>query len=389
VAIGTDLAQAARRQELVAVTLDRPRRRKRAPLLAGAALVVILVVAMVMTSPSSPGTPMVRVNGRRVRLAGEHPTVSQALRAAQVQVSPGAVRSVVTHRGIGVVPPGVVVDRHFATLSTGLDDGDLVEVWPGTDELEPVVQRAAVGAIAGLPDVERELWHPGRATDRPVSVGELSGEVVPDSVPSVAARPETGKLVALSFDDGPDPTWTPQVLQILHDEGVPAMFCLVGTSLRRHPDLAAAERAQGMTLCDHTVDHDVRLDRAPHDRVVAEIGQDAEMVRAATGVETRFYRPPGGTLSSDIISVAHQRGMRVVYWTVDPSDYQRPPAPVLLGRILSKVTPGAIVLLHDGGGDRSQTVAMLKPLIDALKAQGYGFTTPGLLGPVPAAAPAT
>lgn len=383
-AIGTDLARVARRPEPVRVTPDRPRRRKRGPMAMGVAVALALIGVMALTAPSSPGSATVRLNGRRVRIPGDHPTVSQALRVARVEIHPGAVRAVVTRRALGVVPPRVVVDRHFATLGSGLDDGELVEVWPGTDETEPVVERPPVGAVAGLPDVERELWHPGRSTDRPVAVGELSGEVVPDGVPWVAARPETAKVVALSFDDGPDPAWTPQVLKILHDEGVPAMFCLVGTSLARHADLAVAEAAQGMTLCDHTMDHDVHLDRAPHERLQAEIGQDADMVRQATGVEPRFYRPPGGTLSPDVIAVAHQRGLRVVYWTVDPSDYQRPPAPVLLARILSKVRPGAIILLHDGGGDRSQTVAMLRPLIDALKAQGFGFTTPGLVGPVPA-----
>jgi peptidoglycan/xylan/chitin deacetylase (PgdA/CDA1 family) len=198
----------------------------------------------------------------------------------------------------------------------------------------------------------------------------------------VPARPETDKVVALSFDDGPDPRWTPQVLAILRDEQVPATFCLVGSVVVRFPQLAAAEVAQGETVCDHTIHHDMYLDRRPHQQVVAEIQGGKDMVRQAAGVEPQFYRPPGGTLSPDIIAVAHEQGLRVLHWSVDPADYFRPPSDVLLRRILTKVGPGAVILLHDGGGDRSHTVAALRPLIDALKAQGYRFTTPALEAPV-------
>jgi peptidoglycan/xylan/chitin deacetylase (PgdA/CDA1 family) len=87
------------------------------------------------------------------------------------------------------------------------------------------------------------------------------------------------------------------------------------------------------------------------------------------------YRPPANALSPFIIQVAHARHLRVLSYSVDPSDYRRPAAAVLLPRILARVRPGSIIVLHDGGGDRSQTVAVLKPLIDNLKAQGYRFTT--------------
>jgi len=168
------------------------------------------------------------------------------------------------------------------------------------------------------------------------------------------------------------------VLAILREEGVPATFCLVGRSAARNAAIAAAQVAQGHTTCNHTADHDVKLATAPHERVVSQITDGGTMVREATGVTPLFYRPPGGALSPDVIAVAHEHSLRVLYWTVDPSDYLKPPAGVLVERIMSKIVPGAIVLLHDGGGDRSQTVAALRPLIDRLKAQGYRFTTPAM-----------
>ena len=105
------------------------------------------------------------------------------------------------------------------------------------------------------------------------------------------------------------------------------------------------------------------------------------MVDAATGVRPLLYRPPAGILSPDVIATAHARGLRVLTWSVDPSDYLMPPPNVLLARILSQVRPGAVILLHDGGGFRANTVAILTALIDTLEAQGYRFTTPAQEAP--------
>jgi peptidoglycan/xylan/chitin deacetylase (PgdA/CDA1 family) len=160
------------------------------------------------------------------------------------------------------------------------------------------------------------------------------------------------------------------------------MFCDVGRWVMARPDLVRAEVAQGDTVCDHTVDHDTSLDRAPHDRVAFEVGRGADLVDAAAGVRPLFYRPPGGILSPDVIATAHARGLRVLTWSIDPSDYLMPPPDVLLSRILSQVRPGAMILLHDGGGFRANTVAVLAPLIETLESQGYRFTTPSQESPV-------
>jgi peptidoglycan/xylan/chitin deacetylase (PgdA/CDA1 family) len=101
--------------------------------------------------------------------------------------------------------------------------------------------------------------------------------------------------------------------------------------------------------------------------------QAADVIRGITGQNPAFYRPPGGNLNNDIIDTAHQRSLRVLKWSVDPRDFTKPPAPVILARITAKVGPGAVILLHDGGGDRSQTVGMLKQLIEDLKHRGFTF----------------
>jgi peptidoglycan/xylan/chitin deacetylase (PgdA/CDA1 family) len=374
-----------------------------------AAVTLVLTAATVVAvRRDTPRSVVVRLNGRTVAVRGAvraaplraaltarlgahgplavarpaepapAPTVAAALAAARLPPRPGDIRSVATHRVVGHTPPRVLVDGGPALLSSTVRDGDRVEVGPGTDVLEAVVTRPLPPTPSGLPDVERHLWHAPPAPAQSVLVGELSGEMAPSARPrpTVTARPETDKVVALSFDDGPDPDWTPEVLSILRDEGVLATFCLVGRNVGRHQELAGAVAAAGHTICNHTADHDVTLDHAPHERVVDEIGRGGDLIRAATGSAPRMYRPPAGALSPDIISVAHDNGLRVLYWTVDPSDYLRPPASAIVERVLAHVEPGAVILLHDGGGDRSQTVAALRPLIDGLRAQGYRFSTP-------------
>jgi peptidoglycan/xylan/chitin deacetylase (PgdA/CDA1 family) len=215
-------------------------------------------------------------------------------------------------------------------------------------------------------------------------VGSVSGEIRSRSIagPPVPGTPETNKVVALTFDDGPDPHWTPAVLQILAEERVPATFCLVGIHVQMHPEIVRAELAQHEALCDHTLDHDQHLNRAAPARIAREVNAGADTITGAAGVQPTFYRPPGGTLSPEVIDIAHQRGLRVLYWTIDSEDYLRPAPAVLLQRVLTGVRPGAIILFHDGGGDRSHTVAILRPLIDSLRAQGYSFTTPAAEQPL-------
>jgi peptidoglycan/xylan/chitin deacetylase (PgdA/CDA1 family) len=249
---------------------------------------------------------------------------------------------------------------------------------PGTTTtVEPLVPRAILLGGTGLPDVERTVWHAGVPAVADVLVGAVSGQVKNDMGvdPGIAAAPYRDKVVELSFDDGPDPRWTPQILAILQREGIHATFSLIGYQVLRYGAIARQELALGETICDHTAHHNERLDRAPHDVVAMEIDLGADIIERATGQHPVCYRPPGGALSPDVVATAHARGMRVLDFSVDPSDYRRPPAAVIVGRVLAAVRPGSVILLHDGGGDRSQTVAALPRLIDALKAEGYRTTT--------------
>jgi peptidoglycan/xylan/chitin deacetylase (PgdA/CDA1 family) len=394
---------------------DRSRRRQlpswarhclRPSVISSAGLIAgLLTLGLVafLTAPMLSSGPEVRVNGRAAALPSSR-TVAGVLRAAHVRLPGGRLYSLVSRRVLETedrdVPPVILLDGRPASLGTRVRPGDRIVVLSGsaTEAAVPRIQTTAAlltGNHAapptsptvhneGLPDVEHSLWHPGVQGGQRVVAGAVSGEVASRSpVPPSPALVETGRVVALTFDDGPDPRWTPQVLSILHDEGISATFCLIARQVPGNADVVRQEVAGGQTVCDHTVDHDVHLDRAPPGRVVDEIDRGADIIASVTGVQPSFYRPPGGALSLTVINVAHARGLRVLDWSVDPSDYLRPPPEAILQRVLSGVRPGAIILLHDGGGDRSHTIAVLRPLIDTLKAQGYGFTTPAMVSSAP------
>lgn len=182
--------------------------------------------------------------------------------------------------------------------------------------------------------------------------------------------------VALTFDDGPDPKWTPQVLAALKAAGIHATFCMVGLWVVRYPQLVRAVVADGHVLCDHTINHDERLPHRSAAIIDAQLRVCADDIERVAGTRPRFYRAPGGQLSPAIIDTAHRLGMQVLGWSDDPKDWRHPPAAAITNYVIANLRPGAVVLMHDAGGDRSSTVAQLPALISRIKAMGYRFVTP-------------
>jgi peptidoglycan/xylan/chitin deacetylase (PgdA/CDA1 family) len=342
-----------------------------------AAVAVALAIVFWLVSGGRTHTTKLSINGRPVWVDGSRPTLANALATGRVQPRDGALLSVVTKKVIDphAAPAQLLVDGATVPVGQRLNAGEKIVVRNGADATEPLVRRRLDGIITGLPPVEDRIWVGDRSGTEEVEVGERSGEVVSRATvaPGGAAHPATANVVALTFDDGPNPQWTPAVLQVLKEENIKATFCTVGYLAQRYPQLVKAEFDAGHTMCDHSMHHILRLDQRPHPQIIDEVVQAADAIRAITGQEPPFYRPPGGSLNQDIIDTAHNRGLRVLKWSVDPHDYEKPPAPAILARITAKVGPGSVVLLHDGGGDRSQTVAMLKQLIDELKARGFTF----------------
>ncbi|GGL00274.1 transglycosylase domain-containing protein [Mangrovihabitans endophyticus] len=183
-----------------------------------------------------------------------------------------------------------------------------------------------------------------------------------------------GKRLALTFDDGPSP-YTTQVLALLAEYGITATFCMVGEEVDRYPGIVRQVVARGHRLCNHSWRHDdlgvVSADVARHDMERT----DAALARAVPGATVTYFRAPYGSWGGTA-HVAAGRGQTPLGWLVDPDDWTMPGADVIAGRIRDQVTPRAVVLVHDGGGDRAQTVQALRTLIPELLADGWTFDLP-------------
>ncbi|MGK5674807.1 polysaccharide deacetylase family protein [Micromonospora sp. URMC 106] len=174
-------------------------------------------------------------------------------------------------------------------------------------------------------------------------------------------------LVALTFDDGPDPQYTPQVLALLRKHDVRATFCVVGENAQNHPDLIQAIVADGHTLCNHSWNHDVNLGRRSPEVIRADLLRTSAAIRAAVpGAPIAYYRQPGGAWTGSVVSVARELGMTPLHWTVDPSDWSAPGAGRIATMVVTNVEPGSVVLLHDAGGDRQGTVDALYRILPSL-----------------------
>ncbi|MDQ1695098.1 MAG: hypothetical protein QOJ03_451, partial [Frankiaceae bacterium] len=316
------------------------------------------------------------VNGSPVP-AFDNDTVASALQAAGITLQPGHYLSVVQHRRLGGDgrPGRIYVDRQPATLTSPVTAGDAVLVEAGQDRVEPT--ETVVLRIG--PAVPSALYVGGRPGIMRVTRGSLSHEVVASRV---LRRPTVGHLVrpgavALTFDDGPALGWTPQVLKMLARHHVKATFCLIGRQAAAHPRLVRAIARAGHALCDHTWDHDLDLRKRPKAQIGLDIHRGARaIIRATHGVAPTFFRAPGGNWSPTLERLARKQGMTSLKWTVDPRDWSRPGRHSILRTVYAELRPGGVILMHDGGGNRSQTIAALRVLLHRLPRIGYHFVLP-------------
>jgi membrane peptidoglycan carboxypeptidase len=196
---------------------------------------------------------------------------------------------------------------------------------------------------------------------------------------ATGARPvvhtaRTGRYVALTFDDGPS-SHTQAVLDVLAQHNVTATFCVVGDSVAANPEQLRRIVAAGHAVCNHSTHHD-QLGRASAERVRDDIAlTDAAIETAAPGTAVPYFRAPFGDWGGSA-QVAAELGHTPLGWSVDPGDWALPGPDAIVAAVLRQLTPGGVVLLHDGGGERSQTVAALRVLIPRLLAEGWTFDVP-------------
>jgi peptidoglycan/xylan/chitin deacetylase (PgdA/CDA1 family) len=256
----------------------------------------------------------------------------------------------------------VLLDGLPAAQDTLVQPGGVLTVVPGQDVTEPLrVLTESLPPTHGL----ATLYVGGRRGAARVVRGAFSGETLSRRV---VVPPRRGRLVApralaLTFDDGPDPRWTPQVLKWLAGYHVHATFCLVGRHVAAHPELVRAIVRGGHALCNHTWSHDEKLGTKPAYVIRAEIARTQQAIFAAAGVRPRLFRAPGGMWTGALVAEARRQGLTPLRWDVDPRDWAKPGALQIYRRVMANARAGDVILLHDGYGDRSQSVWALRALL--------------------------
>jgi peptidoglycan-N-acetylglucosamine deacetylase len=190
--------------------------------------------------------------------------------------------------------------------------------------------------------------------------------------PTAPAAAGSAGVVYLTFDDGPTPAWTPRVLALLARYQARATFFVLGRSAAAHPELVRQEFAAGHGVGNHTWSHR-RLTNLSGAQLVAEVNATSTAIRQITGAPVRCLRPPFATVDAASAEQVRALGLRLVLWDIDTNDWLRPGTGAIAGRVLGRVRSGDVILMHDGGGNRSQTVAALEQVLATLSARGYRF----------------
>lgn len=181
--------------------------------------------------------------------------------------------------------------------------------------------------------------------------------------------------IALTIDDGPHATYTPQVLDVLKQYNVKATFCLVGQNVQANQSLVKRIGREGHRFCNHTWTHDLQAGQRSEATIRSGLGRTSSLITQLTGKKVQYFRAPGGNWNSKLVTISKSMGMVPLHWSVDPRDWERPGTAAIVSR-LKTTKRYDIVLIHDGGGNRSQTVAALKTMLPYWKNKGYAFVAP-------------
>jgi peptidoglycan/xylan/chitin deacetylase (PgdA/CDA1 family) len=190
--------------------------------------------------------------------------------------------------------------------------------------------------------------------------------------------PTRERVVALSFDDGPNPTFTPEILDLLDEHQIPATFFLIGRHVRQHPEVARRIAGGVHEIGNHTFTHPM-LPFLRDEMIVHEIRHTGEVIGEVTGKAPGLLRPPMGLFTKRVVDLVEHCGCQMVIGDVYPRDPHLPGRERIYHRVISRVQPGSIIILHDGGNtrhvDRSQTVWAARQIVRHLLQDEYRFVT--------------
>jgi peptidoglycan-N-acetylglucosamine deacetylase len=327
-------------------------------------------------------------DGFEVAVVDEHRVAS----APRHRFPAGGIRALLSYiRTLAQTPETSVICITDST--NGLIDGVLMAAGVDIYRLDPrsLPRRPTFGSVEADVLAIAAATCPNDPTRLVPREGTLTGRIpelkqcIRDGEDEAASLREAGRWitgaagsqrqVALTFDDGPHPPFTARVLDTLAQHQVSATFFCVGMYARAYPDQVSRIAADGHEIGNHTWSHAFMPDLT-RSEISEQIARTNDTIEAAAGIQcVTLFRPPFGSYSSETFAwlKAEGSGTRVVLWNVETADWARPGKDIIKARVLNGVQPGSIVLMHDGGGDRSQTVAALPGIIEGLQNKGYQF----------------
>lgn len=361
-----------------------------------AAVLVLALVGVGAWFVLNPPFMNITVNGSTIQVAGDA-TIDQLIEDGTVSPKPGnllAIDGNLLQEGAGARFTAVVNGEGWTDGAARLPRDAAISVTDGADQTEdyteeeidapPTIEFEGVGAIHAYEGTGAA----GKALRR---TGALSGVTLDETIVEPTGEvvkkynADTGgeKLVALTFDDGPWPESTEAILDILQENGAKATFFTIGQQISGG-NIATIKRAYdaGHQISSHSFDHasagdgrGVDMGRQTPQEQVDEVLKGYEAIEAATGgTASHAFRTPGGNFSAETAQLLQPYITAEIGWNIDTEDWRRPGAQAIADRI-KQAKPGSIILMHDGGGDRSQTVEALRQALPYLKEQGYQFVT--------------
>ncbi|NSC23438.1 polysaccharide deacetylase family protein, partial [Streptomyces albus subsp. chlorinus] len=227
--------------------------------------------------------------------------------------------------------------------------------------------------------------YPRRAPRESYRLRPLAGETsmgTPTAHPPVRTHAETTlpatggeRVIALTFDDGPHPEHTPALLEVLRRHGVQATFFVVGENIAVYPELLHEIVADGHALGNHTYSHH-QLTRMRPGAIRSELGRTSELIDQVVGFSPHWCRAPYGDWHGTSLEICSELGMEPMGWSLDTADWRRPGTAGIVRTVTDQAAPGAIVLQHDGGGPRHQTVEAVDRYLPVLRARGWTCVRP-------------
>lgn len=266
-----------------------------------------------------------------------------------------------------------------ATATVGVLSADRLAAPPGTapEASGPAGRPVPGGGPAAGPQAGARL-RPSSYRLQPMTA--YAPPAYRRAVPPVRQRPflrmsGVGRSMVLTFDDGPDPRYTPEILATLRRHGCRAMFFVCGEMAVENQDLVREMAADGHVVGNHSWSHPLMPKLRPS-RIRDELGSTSDLVEKILGSAPLWYRAPFGAWNRHSFEIGAELGMEPLAWTVDTLDWKEPGAGSIVRAVLDGAAPGVVVLSHDAGGDRSQSVAALKRYLPELLDAGYSITVP-------------